>query len=213
MARGDYARAKSVLYLGAQQLSEAIDVAPKGDELARLYYTWALCEWHLNNYDRTEKLFDQALRMTNVGEKGSDARSMILHSLARFFYEARADYILAQHSICLALKETVTPGRYPQMWTSWAEISEAQGNDGLAKSCRDQLAKDLDTIDTESNDMSSSLLPMMTAPAMRNMLRKAPWFYKLAGVSEGEKIWRDTVALPQGEKEKEVATSEDIEVH
>ena len=213
MSRGDHARAKSILYLGAQQLSEATDVAPKGDELARLYYTWALCEWHLDNYDRTEKLFDQALRMTNVGEKGSDARSMILHSLARFFYEARADYILAQHSICLALKETVTPGRYPQMWTLWAEISEAQGNDGLAKSCRDQLAKDLDTIDAESNDMSSSSLPMMTAPAMRNMLRKAPWFYKLAGVSEGEKIWQDTVALPRGEREKEVATSEDIEVH
>jgi tetratricopeptide (TPR) repeat protein len=209
MARGDHARAKSILYLGAQQLSEATDVAPKGDELAHLYYTWALCEWHLENYERTEKLFDQALRMTNVGEKGSDARSIILHSLARFFYEAKSDYILAQHSICLALKETVTPGRYPQMWSLWAEISEAQGNDGLARSCRDQLAKD--TIDAESSDMSSSSLPMMTAPAMRNMLRKAPWFYKLAGVSEGERRWLDTVALPQGDEETDDATFEEIE--
>jgi len=212
MSRGDHARAKSILYLGAQQLSEATDVSPKGDELARLYYTWALCEWYLENFDRTEKLFDQALRMTNVGEKGSDARSMILQSLARFYFEARADYIMAQHSICLALKETVTPGRYPQMWALWAEISDAQGNGHLARSCRDQLAKDIGTIGTESSDMSSSSLPMMTAPAMRNMLRKAPWFYKLAGITEGENRWRDTISLPLGEKKKD-ANSEEIEAH
>jgi len=213
MSRGDHARAKSILYLGAQQLSEATEFSLKGDELARLYYTWALCEWHLENFDRTEKLFDQALRMTNVGEKGSDARSMILHSLARFFYEARADYILAQHSICLALKETVTPGRYPQMWALWAKISDAQGNGDLARSCRVQLAKDLDTIDAESSDMSSSSLPMMTAPAMRNMLRKAPWFYKLAGISEGESRWQDTISPSLGgEKEKDVISKE-IEAH
>jgi len=198
MSRGDYSRAKSILYLGAQELSESMDVVSISDGLAHLFHTWALCEWHLDNYDRAEKLFDHSLRMTDAGEKGSDVRSRILYSLAQFFFGAKKDYILAQHCICLALKDTVTPGRYPQLWRLWADIAEAQGNESLAQHCKEQQIEFGHDVDVYSNDVSSSSLPMMTAPAMRNMLRKAPWHHKLAGIASNDMSWREEIPYPCG---------------
>jgi len=229
MSRGNFVGARSILYRGAQALSESRDGGMAQSEgLAHLYHTWALCEWHLGvNLDRVEVLFDHALRLTDAGQNGSEIRSLILYSVARFLYDARKEYVLAQHCVCLSLKENFLPGGNSQIWHLWADIAVAMGNDGLAQKCVDQAEKlskeetdigaasdlsrllGLRNIDSgDEEDAAPASLPMITGPAMQRMLRREPWHHKLAGASSKSKSsWYVGVPFPELSEKRQVSES------
>lgn len=177
MSRGNYSQARAILYLGAKQLSGATHF--KTNDMSRLYHAWAICEWHLGSLDRTETLFDQAMRLTDAGNQGMGQRSLILQSLSRFYFDTK-DFVMAQHCICLSLKENGELQRYPQLFSLWAAIAEAQGNDDLSSSCNKHVKRyeHLARVGDVEGDESSSV-PTMTGPIAQTMLRKAPWQHKL----------------------------------
>lgn len=160
--------------------------------LAELFHTWAVCEWFLNNLPRAEVLFDHALRLTNLGNEGSKLRSLILYSIARLEY-GREEYHLAQHCICLCLKEDTMPGGSSMLWDLWAEVASDMRNMNLAGLCEDQAAEarareesaDADGLPmllAIGNFAASGGLSNMKGPAMESVMRKDPWHYKLFDV-------------------------------
>ena len=192
MSLGNHLRARSILYLGAQSISESSDGATgyNSDEFARLFHTWAVCEWHLRNLDCAEVLFDHALRLTDSGEDGSEIRSLVLYSIARFLFHAREDSILAQHCVCLSLKESTMPGGSSKIWQLWSDIAHAMENESLSDECIRQ-AKRLQN-EEETSDISRMLgmraplpgvdsisIPSRTRPALQQMVRRAPWYHKI----------------------------------
>ena len=106
MSIQNYFRARSILYLGAQSLSESSGKASGNkNDFAKLFHTWAVCEWHLSNVVRSELLFDHALRLTESGDEGSEIRSSILFSLCAFYSMVEEKITLLNTvSVCLLQK-------------------------------------------------------------------------------------------------------------
>ena len=187
MNLGNYSEARRILYRGALALSDSPD-GGLGDQtgIAELYYTWAVCEWRLDNLSRAEVLFDHALRLTIPGNEGSTLRSGIFYAIARLEYD-RGENHLAQHCICLCLKENSLPGGNSKVWGLWAEVARTMGEKGLAKQCHERAMSELENADTTTADEGLSLMLAMQNPdaaAMKgtdvqNMMRKDPWHYKI----------------------------------
>jgi len=215
MSQKNYSRARSILFLGAQSLSVSSDggLGNRGD-LARLYYTWAICEWHLGDIIRAEVLFDHSLRLTDAGENGSEIRSLILYAIARLEY-ARGEYLLAQHCVGLSLKENLMPGGNSQIWLLWADIAKAMDNDSLEKECLNQAeilssqeskgaTEDLSRLlglRRKSTGNSGLSVPdsqdqVMTRSAVQKLLRKEPWHSKISNTPSGDDTWYERVVLP-----------------
>mmetsp|Transcript_1148 Transcript_1148/g.2440 ORF Transcript_1148/g.2440 Transcript_1148/m.2440 type:complete len:594 (-) Transcript_1148:76-1857(-) len=203
MSIGNHKSAQSILYLGAQSLSESHeDGVSQSEGLAKLYHTWAVCEWHLGNLDRTEVLFDHALRLTNSGQKGSEMRSLILYSISRFLYHAREDLVLAQHTICLSLKENFMPGGTFKIWNLWSNIAASNGNDELARHCRKQakmLGEDKMSLDLDDGISAPISDPhsLITGSTVQNILRKEPWHLKIAGMLDSSTDWYHAINFPE----------------
>lgn len=197
MSLGNYRRARSILFLGAQALSESSDGSLNNNKLARLYHTWAVCEWHLGNLDRTEVLFDSSLRVTDAGTDGSETRSFIFLSIARFLFHARKDYSLAQHCVSLSLTENT---RSKRSWILWADVAKAIGNENLSRACKEEAEKLSDENTAQSHELST-----VKNPKMNQMLRRAPWFHKIFTVSN-QKSWYDAMKFPdEGDGSNDVA--------
>merc|ERR1711982_268716 len=123
-SRGQYERARKILFWGAQAVTRSADGGLGSRRgLAQLYVTWAVCEWHLKNVPRAEVLFDHALRLTEVGNEGSELRSIVLFCMALLQHYKRKEMYLAQHCICLCLKENSLHGGNAPVWELWAEIA------------------------------------------------------------------------------------------
>lgn len=182
---GYFKRAQSILFLGAQFLAESSKGSLQNDELAKLYHSWAICEWHLGDFDRTETLFDHALRVTDAGPKGAPMRSHIMYSLARFLHHARKEYSLAQHCVCLALSENSSPGGIVDIWILWSKIANAMGNKDLQRQCLVQA----DRLDNATNDA----LPRLSG----EMLRRAPWQYRMHRPKNDIESWYKEIVFPQ----------------
>ena len=192
MSSGNYRRARSILFLGAQSLSESSDGTRPNDEFARLYHSWALCEWHLGNFDRTEILFDHSLRLIESGAKGSLNRSLVLYSIARFLFHARNDSIVAQHCICLSLSENHSVSDSPGVWQLWANVAHAMSNPDLKEQCIAQ-AEELLSMDNESSSFPVYIYEL----GVHQMLRKSPWQQK--SPSCPKESWYKGVSFPHTE--------------
>jgi tetratricopeptide (TPR) repeat protein len=190
MNAGNYERARSILFLGAQSLSESSDGTRHNDEFARLYHSWAVCEWHLGNLDRAEILFDNSLRLIESGKEGSANRSLVLYSIARFLFYARNDSIVAQHCVCLSISESLSPSGDAGVWRLWAKIAESMSNTDLKKHCLLEAAK----LESMPNDITSLRLVDL---GIDQMLRKSPWQQKIQKpASSMKKSWYTGISFP-----------------
>lgn len=206
MSLDNHYRARSILFLGAQSLSQSPDGATgNSDEFSRLYHTWGVCEWHLKNLDRAETLFDHSLRLTDSGEGGAEIRTLVLYSIARFLFHAREDYVLAQHCVCLSLTETAVAGfgGKSRMWSLWADVATAMDNARLSQHCRDQAEKVRTEEDGSARtgmwdvEMPPIGMPTVSGPAMHRLLRRAPWHHKIACKKQQDPIsWYNRVTFP-----------------
>ena len=186
MSKGNYLRAREILFLGAQTLSEysSDDTHLKfSKDLPLLFHSWAICEWHLGNLDRVEVLFDHGLRLTDSGRTGSGIRSFVLHSIARFLFHSRRDYSLAQHCVCLALSESLLPGGTSRIWYLWAKIAKAMGNLCLEENCLNQAEKLIvemeESFATEGLSSKTNSRATLGSISTKPMLRRAPWDHKV----------------------------------
>lgn len=186
MSKKNYLRAREILFLGAQVSSDHSNDDLEGYhkyDLPLLFHSWAICEWHLGNFDRVEILFDHGLRLTDSGSKGSNIRSLILQSVARFLFHSRRDYTLAQHCVCLALSERLRPGGTSQIWYLWAKIARAMGNHALEDDCTNQARSLKGEIDEPFAFMS--LLDEASTDnryfAGNGILRQTPWRKRTLG--------------------------------
>jgi len=186
MSLGNFADARSILYRGARATSLSSD-GGLGNRIgmAELYYTWAVCEWHLDNLSRSEVLFDHALRLTSSGADGSVLRSYILYAIARLELD-RGEYLLAQHCVCLCLKENSLPGGSAKVWKLWAEIASDLGDVGLVQQCKEQASRAEVQEERAANASLSMLMaiknadgPVMNGADVQNMMRKDPWHYRI----------------------------------
>lgn len=190
MAAGNYRRARTILFHGAQSLSESSNGSKQDDEIARLYHTWAIVEWHLENPDRAEILFDHSLRQIDSGIDGSEQRAVVLYSIARFLFHARDDCNLAQHCICLSLTENLTPAGDTGIWTLWAKVADAMSNEVLKSECLNQ-AEELKKGENSNQEFDVNTL------AMHHMLRRAPWQHKIATRSKSKNdSWYKGISFP-----------------
>lgn len=187
MSLGDYNRARSILFLGAQSVSESSNGSLHNDKFARLHHTWAICEWHLGNLDRTEVLFDHSLRLIDAGIRGSEARSMIFLSIARFLFSARQDYSLAQHCVSLSLTENT---RSQASWILWSKIAAIMGNEQLSQSCKVEAEKLIDQPIERSDALAT-----VNNQKMNQMLRRAPWHHKIFEICD-QKSWYESIKFP-----------------
>lgn len=160
--------------------------------MAELFNAWAVCEWHLNNLSRAEVLFDHALRLVGPGEEGSALRSYILYSIALLEYE-RGEYHLAQHCICLCLKENMMPGGNAKVWDLWARLAQGMGDRQLAQQCYKQSSisdrRGEASGSTRGSMMSALNDPDLSAVAktdVRKMMRKDPWHYAIFDLEASE---------------------------
>lgn len=178
-----------MLRFGAQKvLSHSplnITDSDDGRGLPLLIHTWAICEWHLGNYDRAEALFAQALDLSVRTQLGAGIRSFILYSIARFKHY-RGELHLAQHCIGLIMKESVFPGGLARVWALWADIAKDMNNRKLEEEClaKADLARrrgqDFKN-DFGSRADTTSRTSAGTASGT-GMLSKDPWYIKLFGV-------------------------------
>ena len=184
MELGNYVDARKILYRGALALSDSSDGGLGNHRgMAELFYTWAVCEWHLENLSRAEVLFDHGLRLTPSGDEGAALRAHIMYAIARLEYD-RGEYHLAQHCICLCLKENSLPAGNAKVWELWAKVASRMGDSSLRQQCSEQA--NLCERNAESGSTSSMLmsirkpgLPIMKSSDMLSMLRKDPWHYKI----------------------------------
>lgn len=188
MKLGNYSEARKIFYRGALALSDSPD-GGLGNQarIAELYYAWAVCEWRLENLSRAEVLFDHALRLTNPEEEGSASRSSIFYAIASLQYD-RGENHLAQHCICLCLKENALPGGNTKVWELWAEVAEAMGAKKMARKCHERAVLELEKAEANGADEKgvSLMLAMQNPDAlamkgedMQSMMRKDPWHHKL----------------------------------
>lgn len=194
MNLGEYERARNILSLGAQKISQSSDNGRSGKNMVQLYVTWAVCEWHLQNIQRSEVLFDHALQLTRNGDgdEGSALRSFILYCMARLEYYERRDIYLAQHCIGLCLKESTLPGddNNAPVWNLWAKIAREMNNSYLERKCLKEASKCLitNTIDEvgDKDQGSSSAVETMNilrgSQKMKNWMRQEPWHDKLQSI-------------------------------
>ena len=187
MSLSNYRRARSILFQGAQSSSESSDGSLYNEKLSHLYHTWAVCEWQLGNLDRSEVLFDHSLRLTDAGTRGSDTRSFIFLSIARFLFHARKDFALAQHCVSLALTENT---RSKASWMLWSKIANIMGNKTLSFAC----IQEADKISAKTRVENRDTLESVNNKNMNHMLRQAPWHYKIVDVNE--KSWYDAINFP-----------------
>ncbi len=192
MAAGNYMRARSILFLGSQSLSEASDGSLKNDEFARLYHSWAICEWHLGNLERTEVLFDHSLRLTDSA-LGSESRSLILYSVSRFLFHSRGDYILSQHCISLSLAEDSMLNNKSDLWLLWSNVAREMSNVELSEEC---LSRAMELPSLSQGD-SSVFTTGVQNNKMNYMLRRAPWQYKIGTSNpDGSVSWYTRILFP-----------------
>jgi len=191
MTLENYGRARSILFLGAQSLSESSDGSLHNDEFARLYHSWAVCEWHLDNLDRAEVLFDHGLRLTD-STLGSETRSLILYSISRFLFHARNDDTLAQHCVSISLAENAGISENPDVWMLWSDVAKRMFNSRLSQQCLNQVRQ------LGQQDSSSLFLAAdVNNHKMNHMLRRAPWQYKIRKSSNpNESSWYNGVRFP-----------------
>ena len=206
MKRRNFIDAQSILFRGAQVVSESSDSSVDVKSgLAALFHTWGVCEFHLGNNNRAELLFDDALRVTGSGEADCALRSLILYSMARLEF-SREEYILAQHCIGLSLKENLLPGGNSLQWRLWAKVAEMMSNDDLAQQCREQAllreegekggtVSDLSRLFGERDSGSLARLPERTGSVMKDMLGKSPWYIKIHPQGKVDKSWHSGVTL------------------
>ena len=207
MSLGNYREAQSILFRGARAVSQSSDGGLGNRRgLAELFHTWAVCEWHLDNLDRAEVLFDHALRLTGAGEEGSKLRSFILYSVARLEYY-RGELLLAQHCIGLCLKENLMPGGNSKIWQLWADVAADMDNSGLERECLAQAEAARRDEDGNGVKGLSRLLSMppihetsglsnMKGPYMEQLMRREPWQYKLFVNSDLSSDFFTGVKLP-----------------
>lgn len=193
MGQGKYHDAREILYHGARTASESPDGGfGNHGGAAELYNTWAVCEWHLENLSRAEVLFDHALRLVGAGEDGTALRSYILYSIALLEYQ-RGEHHLAQHCVCLCLKENAMPGGNSMVWNLWSMLAEEMGDNQLAEQCKEQ------SLFAESKmliaEYCTSSATELTKAAMSKMMRKDPWHHRLFDL-EAPKSTTPSVALP-----------------
>lgn len=204
MRRKNFVEAQSILFRGVKAVAEIQSNDSKGVDLARLFHTWGVCEYHLGSLSRSELLFEKALCVTGSEEGDSAMRSLILYSMARLEF-SRQEYLLAQHCIGLSIKENLLPGGNSLIWKLWSQIAEKMGNSQLLTRCKEQAllhweeerggtASDLSRLLGERDD---GRLPERTGAAMKGMFRKSPWHNKVCPPSgrmdkswhSGAKLW------------------------
>jgi len=188
-------RARTILFLGAQTISESSNGSLHNLPFAHLHHTWAIVEWHLGKFDRSEVLFDHSLRLIDAGRRGSMERGMILTSIARFLVSAREEYALAQHCVSLSLTENT---KCQESWRLWSQIAESMGNDTLKESCLVEAEKVRESGSEKGNELGT-----VNHQTMHQMLRRAPWHHKLFEIGE-QKSWHETITFPDGLNKKEV---------
>ena len=200
MDLGQYEQARNILFLGAQKLTPRRSSSDDDDddgagnnnnqkncELAQLYVTWAVCEWHLQNIPRAESLFDHALQLADVGgdDEGSELRSFILYSMARLEYYERQEIHLAQHCIGLCLKGEPLPGNdnNAPVWELWAEIADYTDNPNLEEECLKEATKCRNIGGGSSSSSALETINMLKgSQKMKNIMRQEPWHDKLQTV-------------------------------
>eukprot|EP00551_Chaetoceros_affinis_P009451 CAMPEP_0203669648 /NCGR_PEP_ID=MMETSP0090-20130426/5949_1 /ASSEMBLY_ACC=CAM_ASM_001088 /TAXON_ID=426623 /ORGANISM="Chaetoceros affinis, Strain CCMP159" /LENGTH=1189 /DNA_ID=CAMNT_0050534373 /DNA_START=368 /DNA_END=3937 /DNA_ORIENTATION=+ len=187
MSMGNYNRARSILFLGAQSYSESSDGSLNNDKFARLYHTWAICEWHLMNLDRAEVLFDHSLRLTEAGISGSKTRALIFLSIARFLFHARQEYSLAQHCVSLSLTEDT---RLETSWLLWSKLANVMGNDKLSQACKNEIEKLKGANAKQDKPLSS-----VSHQSINQLLRRAPWQHKIINMSNQDS-WYEANKFP-----------------
>jgi tetratricopeptide (TPR) repeat protein len=203
MRQKHFAEAKSILFRGVQAVADSKSYDSKGVDLAWLFHTWGVCEYHLGNLPRSEKLFENALRVSGSEEEDSAMRSLILYSMARLEF-SRNEYLLAQHCIALSLKENLLPGGNSLIWKLWSQIAEKMGNKQLLRRCKEQAflrweeerggaASDLSRLLDGRDD---GRLPERTGSAMKGMFRKTPWYSKVCPqTARMDKNWHSGAKL------------------
>lgn len=158
--------------------------------LAKLYLTWAICEWHNDNLPRAEVLFDHALRQTKEGQDGAGLRSFILYSMARFEF-SRGRHILAQHCIGVCMKENAMPLGKSMVWKLWAEVASAMKNTKLQEECLHHAEVSMTQEDQEHHE--HPLLGPVDSPSRskQNLFRRDPWQIELFGFESTRKARSD----------------------
>jgi len=193
MSLGEYDQARKILFRGAQAVARSPDGGTgkrNQRELAKLYVTWAVCEWHLRNIPRVEVLFDHALRLTEVGNKeGSELRSFLLFCIAQLEFFEREELHLAQNCIGLCLKENALPGGNAPVWNLWAKIASGLKDSHLeekclneAKQCEDRLEGLKEDEDGEGSSALDTMNMLKGSQNIQNLMRQKPWFDKLQAV-------------------------------
>jgi len=191
MSLGEYEQAQTILFRGAQTLarSQGGVTGRKQLELARLYVTWAVCEWHLRNTSRVEVLFDHALCLTEVGsDEGSELRSFVLFCMAQLEYYERKELRLAQHCIGLCLKENSLPGGNAPIWNLWAKIARGLKNSRLEEKCKNEAKlckmrlEDPNEDEREGSSALDTMNMLKESQNIQNLMRQEPWFDKLRAV-------------------------------
>mmetsp|Transcript_25728 Transcript_25728/g.37999 ORF Transcript_25728/g.37999 Transcript_25728/m.37999 type:complete len:960 (+) Transcript_25728:204-3083(+) len=178
MMQTNYQTARNIFFCGAEAVTRSSDGQERG--LAQLMHSWALCEWHLGKMKRAANLFDHALRLTECNNsKGCEGeREWILYSLARF-ENSRGRYAIAQHCICLAMKEDNT---IVEFWKLWADIASNMDNDTLAGRCMEEGNKleELEKANAKNKRKVDIMMEKLAGrSSMKQMLCKAPWHHKV----------------------------------
>lgn len=187
---GEHEKARAIFFRGAQAAASSPDGATgigHRRELARLYVGWAVCEWHLGNVPRTEVLFDQALRLTEVDtEEGSELRSFVLFCLAQLELHERGELRRAQNCIGLCLKENSFPGGNAPVWNLWATVARGLEDSHLEEECLREASKcklRLETLREDEQRGGSSALDTMNmlkgSQNIRDLMRQKPWSEQL----------------------------------
>uniref|UniRef100_A0A7R9ZPE5 KIF-binding protein n=1 Tax=Craspedostauros australis TaxID=1486917 RepID=A0A7R9ZPE5_9STRA len=200
MQNSNYPEARSILFCGARVLTQASQQSASSSlSLAKLYHTWAICEWRLDNMPRALKLFDHTLRLlddnnnNDHAKDGQKLRAYTLYSMAQAHFETEK-YHLSQHCIGLCLKENNMPnGSNALVWGLWAEVAQHLDNPKLEEECRRmQLAE------THSENANQIFSKGFEASNVKDWIRFDPWYLKLFGDEIGtESKFYTSVQLPQ----------------
>ncbi|GKY90427.1 hypothetical protein MPSEU_000016500 [Mayamaea pseudoterrestris] len=178
MKQGNYLSARRIFYEGAIKVMTTCD-GRSPSNLAQLFHSWGICEWHLDNVERAETMLDHALRLTENCLEGAMLRSVILYTFARLEH-SRGEPLLAQHCIGLCLKENAIPGGALKVWKLWSDVAASMDNDRLSQLCSKQAEKVAQ--DTQIGQLSQTAgvrRPHVPPHDMANMLRREPWHDKI----------------------------------